>query len=312
MKLSMATSTLSPYLEAGIDRKTTLKALRDCGFTCVDFEITDDLLDENLAAHACDIKDMLQSLGLTAPQGHAPMYNPLNPPAHIDCIELQTRTLRFCKLAGIPHVVIHPGAVSGNTREEFFEKNIAFYQALIPAVEETGVGILIENIGNYADPYYLWTGADLREMIDRVNHPLYSACWDVGHANHFWPEDGKQYDSILALGDKLTALHVHENCGYFTEPRAHYRIDMHTAPFFSVHSTLSFDEILQALKDINYKGTFNYETDFPAKKRNAPFTYQGVNVTKLQMLPLSLWRKFNTVLFDTGKYMLETYEMYEA
>ena len=311
MKLSMATSSLEYYLEAGTDERTALKALRDCGFTCVDYMLTDEMLDEHLVQHAEETKKTLAELGLTATQGHAPMYNPLNPPEGIDCIDFYTRALRFCKIAGVPQVVIHPGAVKGDSREAFFEKNVAFYRSLIPAAEETGVSVLIENIGNYADPYYLWNGADLREMLDMVDHPLFAACWDVGHANHFWPEHGNQYDSILALGDKLAALHIHENCGYFEEPRKHYRIDMHTMPFASVHSPLSFDAVLQGLKDIGYQGTFSFETLFPAKKNIASFTYQGEKVTKLQMLPLSLWQKFNAVVYDMGKYMLETYGMFE-
>ena len=48
MKLSMATSSLTSYLEAGVDRRDTLRALRDCGFTCVDFEVTEDMLGDNL------------------------------------------------------------------------------------------------------------------------------------------------------------------------------------------------------------------------------------------------------------------------
>ena len=311
MKLSMATSSLNGYVETGISERTTLQAMRDSGFACIDYEIHDDMLAGDYEKRAEETAKMLSELGLSATQGHAPMYNPLNPPEQIDCLDLYTRTLRFCKAAGIPQVVIHPGAVKGDSREQFFEKNVAFYKSLIPAAEETGVCVLIENIGNYADPYYLWTGADLREMIDRVGHPLFAACWDVGHANHFWPEDGKQYNSILALGDKLAALHVHENAGYFTEPREHHRIDMHTVPYSSVHASLNFDEILQALKDVGYKGTFSFECLFPAKKFHANFVYQGERVTKLQMLPLSLWQKFNAVIYEMGQYMLETYDLFE-
>lgn len=312
MKLSMATSGLTPYLKEGADLAAILKAIRECGFRCVDFMISASMLGDDLDVCARKVKDTLDSLGLTATQGHAPMYNPLKPPEGIDCLDLYARTLRFCRLAGIAQVVIHPGARQENTREEFFAENAAFYRSLIPAAEENGVGVLIENIGNYADPYYLWTGKDLRELIDRVDHRLFTACWDVGHAHHFWPEDGNQYDSIVALGDKLTALHVHENCGYFEDPRDHYRIDMHTVPFFSGHGSVSFDAVLQALKDIGYKGAFNFETLFPGKKHHAMFTYQGQTVQKLQMLPLSLWQKWNTALYETGKYMLQTYELFEA
>lgn len=311
MKLSMATSSLTCYIEAGIDERSTLQAMRDSGFTCIDYEITDDMLEGDYIQRAQEKKAMLDELGLDPTQGHAPMYNPLIPKEGLDLVDLYTRTLRFCKVIGIPQVVIHPGAVKGDTREEFFRKNVEFYQSLIPAAEETGVVILIENIGNYADPYYLWNGADLREMIDMVGHPLFAACWDVGHGHHFWPEDGNQYDSIVALGDKLTALHVHENNGYFEEPRRHHRIDMHTIPYASVHSSLSFDAVLQGLKDIGYKGTFSFECLVPARKGNAEFVYQGERVTKLQMLPLSMWQKFNAVVYDMGRYMLETYDLFE-
>jgi len=114
---------------------------------------------------------------------------------------------------------------------------------------------------------------------------------------------------IALIGKKGADLH--ENCGYFEEPRSHHRIDMHTIPFSSVHSPLSFDALLQGLKDIGYQGTFNFEYLVPAKKFNANFVYQGERVTKLQMLPLSLWQKFNAVMYDVGRYMLEAYGLFE-
>ena len=64
------------------------------------------------------------------------------------------------------------------------------------------VGLSVSCIGNYADPYYLWNGADLQEMIDRVDHPLFTACWDADHSNHFFPEHCNQYNSILDFGNR--------------------------------------------------------------------------------------------------------------
>ena len=138
----MATSSLSYYVESGADERTTLQAMRDSGFACIDYEITDRILEGDYKKRAEETAKMLSELGLSATQGHAPMYNPLNPPEHIDCLDIYTRTLRFCQIAGIPQVVIHPGAVKGDTREEFFEKNVAFYKSLIPAAEETGVCVI--------------------------------------------------------------------------------------------------------------------------------------------------------------------------
>ena len=56
------------------------------------------------------------------------------------------------------------------------EMNIEFYRNLIPAMEETGVEILIENIGHYMDAYYLKDGAAITDdcsALERMGIPVY-------------------------------------------------------------------------------------------------------------------------------------------
>lgn len=315
MKLCLTSSCLSPYLRNGTDPREVFQAFRDTGFRCVDFEVCSSYLGEDLEAQAAYWKGLMADLGLTVTQSHAPMPNPfLNEDALEPALDSAKRALRFCSLAGFPNLVVHPGAREGNTREEFFANNIAFYKALIPAAEESGVTVLIENIGQYMDPYFLWSGDDLKEMIEAVNHPLFCACWDIGHANHFeyLHVGGTPYDNILAVKDHLVAVHAHENVGFFPDPKPRKRMDMHMMPYSSCYSSVNWDAVLQGLKDADYKGTFNFESNTPSTQRGRPeFRYNGEVVRTLETVPLYVWKSVTTSLYEIGKFMLESYGLYE-
>lgn len=313
MKLSLATSALGCFLNDPINpmhHSDTIPAIRSCGFSCMDYGIPAYQLEDNWQAEADDLRNRLMHHGMNASQAHAPFMS--MDPRSEEYMKYLRKALLFCRRAGMPMMVVHPVAVKGNGREAFFELNTAYYRALISAAEETSVQVLIENIGNYADPFYLWNGSDLRELVDRVGHPLFNACWDVGHANHYYHKHCDQYDSIVALGDKLKAIHVHDNCGYFADEYRHYRIDMHTMPFMSPYACVNYDAVMQGLSDAGYNGTFNFETDAPQRNpHKAPFVYQGKTVCKLDRVPMEIWQHMNKGLYAIGKYMLETYGVYE-
>ena len=172
--------------------------------------------------------------------------------------------------------------------------------------------VAIENIGNYDDPYFLWNGADLREMVDRLNHPLIGACWDIGHANHFYQKDCEQYTSIVALGEKLVAIHAHDNCGYIADPYRHSRMDLHSLPYFSAAASVNWDAVLQGLADIGYRGTFNFEVIAGNRSGCDPFVYQGEVVSRLASPSLETWQAVNTALYAIGREMLERYGAFEG
>lgn len=308
MKLSFANFPFEYIPNFPLNDETVLKTIRECGFTCTDYNVTMDHLNDDFEARALSLKKTLTDLDMSAPQAHAPIINPFDP-GEVDYMQAFERSLRFCELAGIPMIVIHAGAVKGETREEYFEKNAAFYRSLIPAAEKTGVEVLIENIGHPADANYLRVGADLREMADLVNHPLFNICWDTGHGNL-----NKQnlYETIVTLGDKLHALHVHDNVGYFEPSYRHHRIDMHTMPYATQYASVNYDALIQGLIDIGYKGTFNFEVLTVTRSIRPAFTYNGEIVRKLEFPSLELWKKANTLLYDIGKYMLEAYGLYEV
>lgn len=315
MKLSLTSSTVAPYLKQGQDPKEVFRTFRETGFRCVDFEILSRYCSEDPEGQGAGWRSLLDACDLTVTQTHAPMPNPFRTPeSFLPAVQSAEAALRFCKGAGFAHTVVHPGAREGNTRKEFFESNLKFYRALIPVMEETGVGVLIENIGQYMDPYFFWSASDLMEIIDALDHPLFGVCWDIGHANHFeyLHAGGSPYDAIMTLGDKLTAIHAHENVGFFPDPNPRKRMDMHMMPYSSYYSTVNWDAVLQGLKDSGYRGTFNFESMTPSPQTGRPeFRYNGETVRTLEMVPLSVWKSVTASLYEIGRFMLETYGLYE-
>ena len=309
MKLSLSSDATSKYREMGVSLLDSLKAIRECGFPCTDLDIPAQYVLNDPKGEGSRMREMLDSISLLPTTSHANSPNPSKHPE--EAKRIANETLLFCQSASIPMTVVHPGAVRGNTREEFFEKNVAFYRSLIPMAEKTGVQVLVENIGNYADPYFLRNGAELSEMLDRIDHPLFGACWDIGHANHFYPKDGNPYDSILALGKRLKAIHAHDNAGCITDTYKHIRIDMHTFPAFSGAASVNWDAVLQGLIDVGYTGTFNFEVNAPSVADREPFIHQGKEVNRLAIMPMRVWRAFNTALYEMGKAMLEEYDLCE-
>ena len=307
MKLSFADFPLEYYPEIAHDLLARLGYIRECGFDCIDFNITMDYLGEDYAERAAYVRECLAEKGMAAPQAHAPIVNPFDEKSG-DYMTVYTRTLRFCALAGIPQVVIHVGSAKGNTREEFFARNAEFYRSLIPAAEETGTVVLVENLGHAGDDNFLLVGADIMEMLSLIGSPMFAACWDTGHGNL---NRQNLYETIVTLGKSLKALHVHDNCGYFEPSYRHHRIDMHTTPFATQYASVNYDALLQGLCDIGYEGTFNFEVLTMTRAIRPEFIYRGERVEKLAQPPISLWVKANTLLYETGKYMLGAYGLFE-
>ncbi|NLK38858.1 MAG: sugar phosphate isomerase/epimerase [Clostridiales bacterium] len=251
------------------------------------------------------IKSVLSETGIRAIQAHSPGGNPLIEAEAEPLFNRTVRAIECCALLDIPQIVIHPGAYDGISKQDFFDKNKAFYEKFFPIIEKTGVNVLIENIGTWQDPYYIHDGHKLRELIEYVNHPLVHACWDTGHGNI---ADADQYDSILALGHHLKGLHIHDNMGGFDVKHKPSRQDMHGMPFTG---GVNFDAVIQGLLDINYQGYFTYEVYEIRAINRKNFIYKGEKVNKLLLAPADIDHKVRVLLYDMGKYMLEQYNCFE-
>ena len=306
MKLSLN----SAFQQAG-ETHTPLELLKLCyemGFRGYDLGISANMAaEENRDEKAARWKNLFEESGLEVTQTHAPSKN------SDPMFEAVSGTLYFCHKAGFPNTVIHPLGYDGNSRDEFFENNLKYVRSLIPHIEATGTELLVENIGQYTDPYFFWSGKDLREFLDEIDHPLVNACWDIGHANHFYTMHvgGTPYDSIIALGDKLKAIHAHDNVGYFIHHKQ-ITIDMHMMPYATGFCSVNWDAVMQGLKDINYKGTFNFETSAVGTCARRPdFVYNGEVINTLKKPSFEVWRDATKLLHTIGKSMLEAYGVYE-
>ncbi len=218
-------------------------------------------------------------------------------------MDMLRRQLRICAMLGIPGMVVHGICGPKTTREEFMEVNAAMYRELLPAAEETGVRIYTENTCSANCPtYFLFEGRDFNELRERVNHPLFGCCWDVGHAN---VQKVDQYRCITDMGDGLMAVHVHDNDGCR---------DDHQAPFAG---NTCYDAVICGLKEIGFKGCFTLEAfSLPTPRNfcfcNRPsFTALGPECDKLGMLPLEFKMKSERFMLETTRYMLQAHNCLE-
>ena len=135
----------------------------------------------------------------------------------------------------------------------------------------------------------------MREFLDYIDHPNVTACWDTGHANI----EGSQYDDILVLSDKLTALHINDNNGLKDE---------HLLPYMG---TMNIDEIMTALLKIGFDGYFTFESGntlnggWPYKKR------EFVMSQKVSKPELEYKKIFVQAALTVGKNILTAYNCYE-
>lgn len=208
---------------------------------CTDSEFA--LLTENAVAFA-------QKHGIDFPIAHAPYL--YNQNASEEEFELQVkdtvRAIKGCKFMNIDRLTVHAGHGFCASRDELYGKNTEFYSAILPYAEKYNVTVMIENISEkiYRHKFVIETAEDILEIKHRLNdHLLIRACWDTGHANLC---ELDQYREIKTLGENLFGVHMHDNFGYN---------DDHMAP---LAGNVNFDEVVRAMKEVNYAGPFNFES----------------------------------------------------
>lgn len=148
------------------------------------------------------------------------------------CDQMTCRAIDASAYIGAKYAVIHPQRDA--EKHTLIDRTVALLTPFNEYAKARGVTLCVENM-------YTTYPEELREIVDRM---ACGACWDVGHANF-----GKhpQYEGMTLLGKRIRVLHLHDNYG---------TRDDHSMPYFG---TIDWDEIMRALRDIGYEGTFNYE-----------------------------------------------------
>ena len=245
--------------------------------------------------------------GITFAVSHAPcLHNPVfnDEETYLANIRAIRRSIEICHILGIDRIVVHACADKSLSIDEFYQYNTKFYRDLMDTAEAYNITIMTENWDNAATHFS--TGREIRDFIDHMDHPLLAACWDTAHGNIDKTARGiGQYRNITDIGDKLKGLHISDNFG-----DCHH----HSWPFAGI---INFDSVMQGLLDVKYDGYFTFEASYTLlHQQNIPYhraawEHDGQTVKTLLNPSLELKKKSIDLLYDVGKYILETYGCYE-
>lgn len=251
MQLSIETYTLRKRYG---DQKA-IEMLKKAGFDSIDYSFywldeSDVALCEQYKEHAQKVRKFLDANNMTCNQAHAPFI--LNYGCQFDISDKEyekiVRAMESAAIMGAESIVVHAIAVPKGV--DLFEYNLQFYKSLERYAEKFGICIAIENLWDYdSKRKYIYgrlhTPEVLYKMLDALQSPWFVICIDIGHAaiTGYEPEE-----MIRLLDNKvLRALHIHDN---------DYRSDKHGLPYTG---DFNWDEIMKALKDIEYQGDFTLE-----------------------------------------------------
>lgn len=257
MILSQTTNCASKFGEI-----KSIELIAKAGFDAIDYSMSPMKSDacilnsDEYQKYVSELCETAKRNNIFFNQGHAVsyIYNEDAETAYNLLVQRNMRAIKIAGFMGIKTLIVHP-VVSGNyigNEEYVFEQNMKYYKTLLPYAEEYGVKIACEN---------MWCGDKKRGVVrgsvcsnpyehahyvDAINSDMFVACLDVGHSSLAGRE---AQDCIRVLGNRLQALHIHDN---------DYKDDMHTLPGLS---EMNWNEITKALADIDYRGDFTFETN---------------------------------------------------
>ena len=182
-----------------------------------------------------------RSAGLTVENAHAPYMNAnslwedtVN--GEIACDELIS-CVEDCAVYGIPTLVMHPENKNGTETAPLpsdFAIGLDRMKRIVDTAERLGVNIAVENMSR---PEYL------DRILKNIQSERLGFCFDSGHCNVFMSD----VDLLSLYGDKLMALHLHDNDGIN---------DWHSLPF---SGNVTWNEIADKLSRISYGGAIALE-----------------------------------------------------
>ena len=298
MKLATTTGDFGGYTNSQIQ---ALRYVREAGFQYADYNFGMDykhrngVYSEHYEEYFARVDAAAAEIGVRLIQAHAPMGTPLNDPDGSFLADT-LRCVDACGAWGIPNLVVHSGYTHGLTVEQTFDANKAFFMPLLERAEQYGVNILVENFNKMSVPglYWIDNATDLLGLIEYVNHPLFHAVWDAGHANL---QEMPQDEELRLLGSHVRALHIQDNRGDH---------DAHLLPFLG---TMSMDAVMHGLLDIGYEGYFTFEVGgiFSTAEQKRPFAKDS----RLAKAPLSLRLAADRYMYELGKCVLTEYGCFE-
>lgn len=271
----MKISTTTDYHSKLLGEKNAFKALAEAGYDAVDYSMffhndygptcrgeIGELYSkptEEVLEYYRDLKKAADTYGIEIGQVHAPFPSYVgNPVKDANIFKMLELSIMVTQVLGCKHVVIHPGSTNGRRYDEDIEPckavNMELYSRLIPLAKQCGVKICVENMWTVDPvtkkkcPAVCSHAEELADYVDTLNEMagerIFYVCLDVGHAVLTGDNPAEM---LKILGDRTAVLHIHDVDGVN---------DSHTLPFLGV---VKWDEFFTSLKEVGYKGNFNFE-----------------------------------------------------
>ena len=259
MKLSMNME----YLVTRLGNEKAASLVAEAGFDCVDYSLMDMINGDcvyngpDYIAEAQKVGRIFRDHGVPVRQAHAPFrfkdYE--DPVAFRDHIfPTIARSVEAAAAMGAPIIVVHPlHYTDTSTPDEIFQRNMKFYNDLLPVCKACGIQVAVENMfrRDQRRGHIIHDSCSRAEefcrYVDALDKEYFVACLDVGHVGLPVQED-EAWDFVYKLGhDRLKSLHIHDN---------DYKNDQHGVPY---SGKIDWDKVTKALGQIDYTGDFTYE-----------------------------------------------------
>ena len=246
MKLAMN----AQFLVNKLGNEAAAKLIADAGFDCVDYSVIEMdkpgcvFNETNWLEEAEKASNFFRSYGVPITQTHAPFHfsDFADPVAYKESIfPTIVRSVEVSSAMGASIIVVHPlhYMTYAGHEEEIFQLNMDFYRSLIPVCKNCGIKVAVENMFQ-RDPRRghivhdtCSRAEEFCDYIDSVGSEWIVACLDIGHVVLVGEDIPRM---IRMLGDRLQALHIHDN---------DYKDDLHALPY--THQ-IKFDEMTKALR----------------------------------------------------------------
>ena len=262
-------------LEARFGAKKMFEMMRDAGILAADYNIDDWIgnraqmdarpnskrTEEEVIAYYSEIRRYADEAGITIGQTHA-AFGPIGVytgELRAEMIKATINAIIATSVLGAPYIVIHPLNIRGRLFDEQLEEcrelNREFYSELVPYLKKYNVKVGVENMWGMDSqsiirPCVCSRPEEILEYMQLVAPECFCACPDLGH---FVLTGGDTNDTpggaLRKLGSAVKLIHAHEVDG---------TRDNHSSPY-DFAKPMDWNDIADALGEINYKGTLNFE-----------------------------------------------------
>ena len=254
-------------------------------YECIDiahaagFRVIDLNAREASPYEIAKLSDYIGGKGMRVNQSHLP-FNRYKKENFEDFSKALKKCAENARGFGSKILVIHGDEFDFKTKEFSREAAIEFnYELFAPIAEyaeKHDMKIAFENVfeDNFdGHPRFCSITEDLIDLCDRFQSENVGICWDFGHGRVQYEKGEGYLNELPKLGDRLIATHVHDN---------YYGNDIHCFPFLGM---MRWEECMQILKDLNYKGDFTFK-----------FVYDRI--------PDELLVDYMKLIYKTGEYLI--------